>query len=263
LPLVTKGGNIINKYGLFLGLLTLFITEIHAVELCSLTVQVNVFSGRPNPYFIINDTNDLRSISEKIVSITSDANFLIDTPVAYIPKLGYRGLRITKNNGSNIPREFQLFSGILQIGTTDTAKYYSDTGSALEIKLICLGLNAGFIYPDNYPTNDTGIIPIDKRQSCSSPLAILSVANNKTLFSSGITVHTLGARIYVSGAKSLLSSSTLSLFDASGERVAIQQNQGECSFDISRLSNGVYFIRFESAKGIQTAKVIIGICRNN
>jgi hypothetical protein len=57
-----------NKHGLFLGLFILFISEIHAVELCSLTVQVDVFSGRPNPYFIITDTNDLRSISENILS---------------------------------------------------------------------------------------------------------------------------------------------------------------------------------------------------
>jgi hypothetical protein len=252
-----------NKHGLFLGLFILFISEMHAVELCSLTVQVNVFSGRPNPYFIIKDTNDLRSISEKIVSITSDSNFLIDTPVAYIPKLGYRGLRIMNNNVINIPREFRLFSGILQIGATDTAKYYSDTGSALEIKVICSGLNVGFIYPDNYPTNDTGIIPINKRQSCSSSLAVISGPNHNTSFSSGITAHTVGARIYVSGAKSLLSSSTLSLFDVTGKRMAIQQNQEECSFDIARLPTGVYFIRAESAKGIQTAKVIIGKCRNN
>ena len=252
-----------NKHGLFLGLFILFVSEMHAVELCSLTVQVNVFSGRANPYFVIKDTNDLRSISEKILSITSDPDFLIDTPVSYIPYLGYRGLRINNNNVNNIPREFRLFSGILQIGTTDTAKYYYDTGSALEIKLICLGLNVGFIYQDNYPTNDTDIIPINKRQSCSSSLAVISGPNHHTSFSSGITVHTVGARIYVSGAKSLLSSSTLSLFDVTGKRVALQQNQEECSFDIARLSTGVYFIRAESAKGIQTAKVIIGICRNN
>jgi hypothetical protein len=252
-----------NKHGLFLGLFILFVSEMHALELCSLTVQVNVFSGRPNPYFVIKDTNDLRSISDKIVSVTGDTNFLIDTPVAYIPKLGYRGLRVINSNGNNIPREFRLFSGILQIGTTDTAKYYSDTGSALEIKLICLGLNVGFIYPDNYPTNDTGIIPIDKRQSCSSSLAVISGPNHNTSFSSGITVHTLGARIYVSGARSLLSSSTLSLFDITGKRVALQPNQEACSFDIARLPTGVYFVRLESAKGIQTAKVITGIGRNN
>jgi hypothetical protein len=252
-----------NKHGLFLALLILFASEMNAAELCSLTVQVDVFSGRPNPYFIITDTNDLKSISQNISSITSDPNFLIDTPVSYVPHLGYRGLRVSRNSVAGIPSDFRLFTGILQIGATGTAIYYRDTGSALEIKLICLGLNVGFIYPDNYPTNDTGIIPINKRQSCSSTQVILSGANNNTSFSYGITVHTLGVRIYVSGAKSLLSSSTLSLFDVTGKRVALQHNQEECSFDISRLSNGVYFIRAESAKGIQTAKVIIGIGRNN
>ena len=110
------------KNGLFLGLFILFVAEMNAAELCSLTVQVNVFSGRPNPYFVIKDTNDLRSISEKIVSITSAPDFLIDTPVSYIPYLGYRGLNVINDNVNNIPREFKLFSGILQIGTTDTAK---------------------------------------------------------------------------------------------------------------------------------------------
>jgi hypothetical protein len=252
-----------NKHGLFLGLLVLFVSEMHAAGLCSLTVEVDVFSGRGNPHFIISDTNDLRSISEKILLITNDSNFLIDTPVSYPLLLGYRGLRIINNNVNNIPGKFQLFSGILQIGTKETAEYYKDTGSTLEIKLICLGLNAGFIYQDNYPTNDTDIIPINKRQSCSSSPAEISGLNHNTSFSSGITVHTLGGRIYVCGAKSLLSSSTLSLFDITGKRVVIQQNHEECSFDISRLSNGAYFIRLESAKCIQTAKVIIGIVRNN
>jgi hypothetical protein len=236
---------------------------MHAAELCSLTVQINVFSGRPNPYFVIKDTSDLRSISEKIVSITSNPDFFIDTPVSYTPYLGYRGLAVNNSNANNIPGVFKLFSGILQIGTSGTAKYYKDTGSTLEIKLICLGLNAGFIYPDNYPTNDSSIIPINKRQSCSSTQAKISGANHSTSFSSGLTVHTIGTRIYVSGTKSLSSSLTISLFDATGKRVPIQQNQKERSLDISRLPNGVYFIRLEAGKCIQTAKTIVGISRYN
>jgi hypothetical protein len=54
----------------------------------------------------------------------------------------------------------------------------------------------------------------------------------------------------------------ISIFDMLGKRVAIQtletRRNSPVSFDISRFPAGTYFIRLQTAKNIQTAKLVIG-----
>jgi hypothetical protein len=54
----------------------------------------------------------------------------------------------------------------------------------------------------------------------------------------------------------------ISIFDMLGKRVAIQtletRRNSPVSFDISRFPAGTYFVRLQTAKNIQTAKLVIG-----
>ncbi len=242
---------------LIFSLFVLFISEGRAFEPCSLKVVVDCFSGRPNPFFIIKDSNDLESISQNLLSILADSTSLIDTPVTYQSKLAYRGLKIKNYNVNNIPAEFQLFAGVLEIGNNDTAKYYKDTGSNFEGLLICLGLDIGFIYPDNIVTKDTGVIPINKRASCASSSSIISFINNNTALASGLTMHISGMRMYVSGIKALSTSATVSLFNITGKRMAVRRIQKDLSFDISDLSKGLYCVRLGITTDFLTTKFVI------
>jgi hypothetical protein len=72
------------------------------------TIQIDVFSGRPNPSWTLGDAS-ARELLSKLKSTG------ITTPVPMPDGLGFRGFRVTVSDGSR-DREFHVFGSRIQEG---------------------------------------------------------------------------------------------------------------------------------------------------
>jgi hypothetical protein len=95
------------------------------------TVEVLIFSGRPNPIWHLQDTNRLHALKTR----------LKDLPVAFEKEpaawsvLGFAGFRIRGAEVLGLPSDLRVYQGVIQTGTGKAARYLKDAGR-LEQSLI-------------------------------------------------------------------------------------------------------------------------------
>jgi hypothetical protein len=70
-------------------------------------------------------------------------------------------------------------------------------------------------------------------------------------------VRIVGKRLLVKNVD-LRTNATVSLFDVSGKRVAMQSGKGEIGMDLSYVAKGVYFVKTEEAAGTWAEKIVVG-----
>jgi len=127
----------------------------------SLLVEINVYSGLPNPVFVITDASviaHIRNLLKRGTDEKENAAALVDsnTVKSYFHKLGYRGLRITdigeEGRKKYIIREQMLFQ-VVRPETSTEKKSKNPLPSAfrdtydVERTLIRLGLDNRLIEP--------------------------------------------------------------------------------------------------------------------
>ena len=127
----------------------------------SLLVEINIFSGRPNPGFVIADPGivaDVRNLIRQGTDSLVNAAAAVDSDTVknYVPKLGYRGLRITdigpEGKKEYVIREQMLFQVIRPEPSKGKAfkspvphAYRDNLG--IERKLLRIGLDNRLIEP--------------------------------------------------------------------------------------------------------------------
>jgi hypothetical protein len=127
----------------------------------SMRVEINVFSGNPNPFFVVTDSViivQLRDLIQKGTDTIGNAEALVDSITAkkYVPKSGYQGLFITdidaKGRTIYILRE-QMIIKVIRPEKSMAMKAkrqsllaFKDTFN-IETALVRIGLKNGLIEP--------------------------------------------------------------------------------------------------------------------
>ena len=108
----------------------------------ALKITIDVFSGRPNPIFYVDDVITINDIRETLVRMTVNAQF---TKGSVMPsRLGYRGLIIENpGNISSIPKTTKLYGRNIEI-ESDKNRFFIDDGE-LELLLIGEAIERGVI----------------------------------------------------------------------------------------------------------------------
>lgn len=97
----------------------------------NITVEVLIFSGRPNPTWQMQDTNRLQVLKAQ----------LKDLPVAFEKepvewsRLGFAGFRIRGGEVMGLPGEIRIYQGVIKTGQGKETKYVKDS-QGLERSLI-------------------------------------------------------------------------------------------------------------------------------
>jgi hypothetical protein len=110
-----------------------------------LTVTVEVFSGRPNPTFVLDDAAAVDRLRQTFTRMPAEP--LDDERAAGFSHLGYRGIVIDNPRGlSGIPRHVQVLDGLVLVrdGAGGACRQFRDTES-LEKRCLVLAAERGLI----------------------------------------------------------------------------------------------------------------------
>ena len=88
----------------------------------NLTVEVLIFSGRPNPTWQLQDTNSLHALKARF----QDLPVAFETEPAEWSKLGFGGFRIRGGETIGLPSEIRIYQGVVKTGLGTEAKYLRD-----------------------------------------------------------------------------------------------------------------------------------------
>ncbi len=97
----------------------------------SVTVEVLIFSGRPNPTWQLQDTNRLQLLKTKLKELPEAFK---EEPPGW-SRLGFAGFRIRGGEVLGLPGEIRIYQGIIKTGHGQAAKYLKDS-TGLEQSLI-------------------------------------------------------------------------------------------------------------------------------
>jgi hypothetical protein len=96
-----------------------------------LTVEVLIFSGRPNPTGQLTDTNQLLALKANLKDLPTAFE---KEPVEW-SRLGFSGFRIYGGESVGLPAEIRIYQGVIKLGQGKEAKYLKD-GQGLERSLL-------------------------------------------------------------------------------------------------------------------------------
>jgi len=102
-----------------------------AEDQTNVTVEVLIFSGRPNPTWPLQDTKCLAALRAK----WKDAPEAFQNEPAGWRRLGFTGFRIRGGETLGLPGELRVYQGVIQVGRGKDAKYLKDP-AGLEQRLI-------------------------------------------------------------------------------------------------------------------------------
>jgi hypothetical protein len=88
----------------------------------NITVEVIIFSGRPNPTWPLQDTNHLRALKAKLKDLPEA---FTEEPAEW-SRLGFAGFRIHGGEALGLPGEIRIYQGVIKAGHGDQAKYLKD-----------------------------------------------------------------------------------------------------------------------------------------
>lgn len=97
----------------------------------NLTVEVLIFSGRPNPTWQLQDQDCLRRLKAKL----KDQPEAFKAEPAEWSRLGFTGFRIRGGEALGLPGEMRIYQGILKTGKGKESKFLKDA-SGVEQSLI-------------------------------------------------------------------------------------------------------------------------------
>lgn len=130
------------------GMLTVFAANdgpVAAEPGPGVTVVVEVFSGRPNPTFTLDDATAIHRLRETLTRLPAEP---IEAPEAVgFSRLGYRGVVIRNPHGiEGIPRYVQVLDGLLLVRDEPEGgpRYFRDA-AALEKRCLTLADERGLI----------------------------------------------------------------------------------------------------------------------
>lgn len=113
----------------------------------ALKVELLVYSGRPNPTFVVTDAKEIKEILSLANAIPRKKSFAGDSNLQIEGKLGYQGFLVTNNSdlnselktffvrGNNV--QMELISGSKALGKTAVEQATAvDSNTRLESKLL-------------------------------------------------------------------------------------------------------------------------------
>ena len=113
-----------------------------ATEAKGLKVTVLLFSGRPDPNYVIDDAASLDQV-KKIFETSKETKYEKSTVIPSI--LGYKGISVQNTgNVAGIPQNFAVYKGTIEVGTKEK-KFFTDEGNALEKFLFDKAIERGVI----------------------------------------------------------------------------------------------------------------------
>ncbi len=97
----------------------------------NVTIEVLIFSGRPNPTWQLQDTNLLQILKPKL----RDLPVVFEQEPAEWSRLGFGGFLIRGGASLGLPAEIRIFQGVIKTGQGKSARFRKDT-KGLEALLI-------------------------------------------------------------------------------------------------------------------------------
>ena len=101
------------------------VSEVLAAEggQTNVTVEVLIFSGRPNPTWQLQDTKRLETLKAKL----KDPPEAFQKEPAGWSRLGFAGFRIRGGDAWGLPGEFRVYLGVIKTGHGKAAKFLKDS----------------------------------------------------------------------------------------------------------------------------------------
>lgn len=134
---------------LFISAVFIYGSSMAEDEKNTITVTVEVFSGRPNPSFEISDTEEVARLRQNLEYLPSLAMNVEER--AEFSRLGYRGILITSSgNIVGIPGYIQCLSGKVKVSSAMSGgenRFFSDVAH-LEKYYLGLAKKRGLIPQD-------------------------------------------------------------------------------------------------------------------
>ena len=99
-------------------------STLHAADgaQTNITVEVLIFSGRPNPSWPLQTANDLRTLKTKL----KDLPEAFTKEPAEWSRFGFGGFRIRGGEDLGLPGEIRIYQGVIKTGHGNQAKYLKD-----------------------------------------------------------------------------------------------------------------------------------------
>ena len=106
------------------------VPDLSLVDLLPGEVEFDLFSGRPNPTWLLSKT-EMASLQEKLSGLSTVAPFLPPE------QLGYRGIRVNLADAESRTRSaILIYHGGIIHWSGNTVSYYEDKGKQLEHWLV-------------------------------------------------------------------------------------------------------------------------------
>ena len=97
----------------------------------NVTVEVLIFSGRPNPTFPLQDLKPLKTLKVKMKDLPESFK---EEPAEW-SRLGFAGFRIRGGEALGLPGEIRIYQGVAKMGNEKGARFLKDS-TGLERSLI-------------------------------------------------------------------------------------------------------------------------------
>jgi hypothetical protein len=97
----------------------------------NVTVEVLIFSGRPNPTWQLQDPKPLATLKAKLKDLPEAFK---EEPTGW-SRLGFAGFRVRDGEALGLPGEIRIYQGVIKTGQGKSAKYLKDA-TGLEQSLI-------------------------------------------------------------------------------------------------------------------------------
>lgn len=131
------------------------ITAAQAQPIKSLKVELLIFSGRPNPSFVITDQNEINNILGTAKNLPQNDQLKAGKSALPESKLGYQGFKVTNlSDDSTEVESFRVHGSAVQLAVVSSAADKKavvqqsarlDHGNSLESKLLSHGKETGVI----------------------------------------------------------------------------------------------------------------------
>lgn len=89
----------------------------------NLTVEVLIFSGRPNPGWRLQDAAGLQALKAKLEALPEAFK---EEPAEW-SRLGFAGFRIRGAETMGLPAEIRIYQGVIKTGQGKEARYLKDS----------------------------------------------------------------------------------------------------------------------------------------
>ena len=89
----------------------------------NVTVEVLIFSGRPNPTWQLQDPKPLATLKAKLKDLPEAFK---EEPKGW-SRLGFAGFRIRDGSSLGLPGEIRIYQGVIKTGEGKAARYLKDS----------------------------------------------------------------------------------------------------------------------------------------